>query len=235
MNRVKALGVGLALFNILLWFAVPAIRTAADAAFGRVIERNNPMIINGVQELLVYFDPWLARFVFPVVYTIGLAAIAFLGSSGAGAGQSRPIAVALLLLGFEAVWLFLIAVAVCLRGPNWNLFWPGEAWDPHKVVPLNYINLSDYYWNAWMGRPLEGMHWSLRELPGIGLLAGYFLAGVGLAIFVCWPIRRWPTYGRCLALVLLVQLAAMVPLKMLLRWTFDLKYVIFIPEYFLNV
>jgi hypothetical protein len=32
----------------------------------------------------------------------------------------------------------------------------------------------------------------------------------------------------------LLLLMALLPIKMLLRWTFNLKYIISIPEYFLN-
>jgi hypothetical protein len=42
-------------------------------------------------------------------------------------------------------------------------------------------------------------------------------------------------YWRCLLLVLLVQVAALVPVKVLLYWAFDMKYFIYLPEYSVNV
>jgi len=53
-----------------LWFWVPAIRAFIDQRTGRWADPNNPIILNGVQELLVYFDPLLARVVIPFVYTV---------------------------------------------------------------------------------------------------------------------------------------------------------------------
>jgi hypothetical protein len=36
-------------------------------------------------------------------------------------------------------------------------------------------------------------------------------------------------------LVTLIQFMAALPLKMVLRWTLNLKYIVFIPEYFFNI
>ena len=135
-------------------------------------------------------------------------------------------------MGCEAVWLFLIVVGVFFRGPNWNFFWPGEEWDVHRLVPLNYVNLSEYFW-VWMGQPTENMSWLRREFPGLALAAAYFLAGPVIAISL---FRTTEThYWRLILLVLLLQIMAIVPIKMLLRWLFNLKYVIYIPEHFINV
>ena len=129
----------------------------------------------------------------------------------------------------------LIAVEVFLRGPNWNLFWPGEPWDEYKVMPLNYIDLSEIFWRRWMGRPLEGMPWPLRELPGLLLLGGYLLAGFVVARGLFRWGRRVTPYWRWVVFVLLFQVAALVPLKMACRWAFNLKYWIAIPEYWWNL
>jgi hypothetical protein len=40
---------------------------------------------------------------------------------------------------------------------------------------------------------------------------------------------------RFFLLVTLIQFMASLPLKMVLRWTLNLKYIVFIPEYFLNI
>jgi hypothetical protein len=138
------------------------------------------------------------------------------------------------MIGFEMVWLLLIAVGVFLRGPNWNIFWPGEPWDEHKVVLLRTVNLSDYFWH-WMGRTVHGMPWALRESPGLVLIGGYLLAGVVLAYGLHRVWLRTTPYWRWAVLVLLLELAALVPLKMVSRWVFNVKYWIFIPEYFWNV
>jgi len=229
---VQILGISLALFNVLLWFCVPAIRAFVDETTGRWANPDNPRIMNGVQELLVYFDPWLARGVFPIIFTLGLAVIPFLKKPSDGLAYS--LFVSFLLIGFEMVWLGLIAVAVFLRGPDWNIFWPGEIWQ-HKIVPLNFVDLSDYFWLRWMGQSLEGKPWALRELPGLVLLGGYLLAGSVIAYGLFRMAHRVTPYWRWAVLVLLVEVAALVPIKMACRWVFDLKYWIFIPEHFINV
>jgi hypothetical protein len=235
---VVVLGVTLAVVNVILWFLTPALREAVvDARAGGLPTRDWPQIMTGVQELLVYFDPWLARWVFPFVYTLGLAAIPLLrrpaaNRPGSGPGLAFPFLVAALLVAFEAVWLFLTAVGVFLRGPNWNLFWPDEPWDPHRVVPLNNVNLSDYF---WQGKAAPGMPWYVRELPGLVTLAVYFLAGIAHAWLLFRRTGRTTPFWRWVALLMLIQLAALVPMKMLFRWVFALKYWVFVPEYSVNV
>ena len=55
------------------------------------------------------------------------------------------------LMGFVVLWVTLIVLGTFLRGPNWNFFGPFEAWDVHKTVPLNNVNLSDYIWLLGLG------------------------------------------------------------------------------------
>ena len=40
---------------------------------------------------------------------------------------------------------------------------------------------------------------------------------------------------RFFMLVTLIQFMAALPIKMLLRWTINLKYIVYIPEYFFNI
>ena len=42
-------------------------------------------------------------------------------------------------------------------------------------------------------------------------------------------------FVRFILLVNLLQFMASLPLKMVLRWAFNLKYIVFVPEYFFNV
>jgi hypothetical protein len=122
-----------------------------------------------------------------------------------------------------------------LRGPNWNFFGPFEYWDPHKVLPLTNVNLSEIFWQRWLGTKIEGMHWFQRELPGIILVLIY--------LFFLPPLMaRWMRgffikmgFIRFFILVNLLQFMAALPIKMILRWAFNLKYIVAIPEYFFNI
>ena len=40
---------------------------------------------------------------------------------------------------------------------------------------------------------------------------------------------------RFFLLVTLIQFMAALPIKMILRWTINLKYIVYIPEYFFNI
>lgn len=236
---MRLLGITLAILNVVLWFAVPSIRAFVDQTTGRWSNPNNPQIITGVQELLVYFDPWLALRVFPIVYTAGLAVIPFLKKQSEIRTGSRPVradvvVISLLLIGAEMVWLTLIATEVFLRGPNWNLFWPGETWDEYKLVPLTSLNLSEKFWFL-LGRSMNGMPWAMRELPGLMLVAGYLVGGLVLAYIFFRSSNCKTPYWRWAVLVLLLQIAALVPLKMASRWAFDIKYWIYVPEHFWNI
>lgn len=306
-RRLRALAIVLAVINVVLWFAAPWLRKAWDAVTGRTGPADELLLGTGVQELIVYFDPWLSRVVFPAVYTLGLVAIALLYRPTPLPEQQSPVAnsgtkrVALLLLGFEAVWIFLIGFAILFRGWNWNLISPWGGGELQLVWPTS-LSFSEVFYNVFLGHPGATWPWPLREAPGPLLLTGYFvvgllaarnmaqrtrgvgtfwgsvafliylltplslrklgvvgIAGSGVATSVLLPVltavvavsyltlrlvRKRPSpqtptenmpLRRWIPLVLLVQVAALVPLKMSLYWLFDLRYFIATPEDFANI
>ncbi len=205
-----------------------------------ITQRKRPLqilgIVLGLLNLLLWYavPPWLARGVFPIVYTLGFVVIPFLVKPASDLpARACGIAVAILLLSFEAVWLFLIFVGVFCRGPNWNFYWPWEPWEL-RVELYNPCLLSDYVWIRWFNRS-DAMEWGLRELPGFVLIGGYFLSGFVVARVLYRFTERATRYWRWAVLVIILQLASIVPIKMLLRWLFNIKYVIYLPEYDLNL
>ena len=139
------------------------------------------------------------------------------------------------MFGFLVLWVVLIVLGTFLRGPNWNFFGPFETWDPHKVVPLNNVNLSQMFWLAFNIVPTS-LHWFVRELPGIILVLAYlFLVPLLLAKLWLRPFYVRMGAVRYLILVILLLLMAALPIKMVLRWTMNLKYIVAIPEYFFNI
>ena len=134
------------------------------------------------------------------------------------------------------LWVTLIVLGTFLRGPNWNFFGPFTNWDPHKVDPLNNVNVSQIFWLNWLGRPLEGMNPILRELPGLFLIFVYLvLLPPILAKTVMRGFFIRMGFVRFFLLVTLMQFMAALPIKMVLRWTFNLKYIVFFPEIFFNI
>jgi hypothetical protein len=199
-----------------------------------------PWYFLGLQEMLVYYDPWMAGIVLPLMIIQGLIAIPYIDFNQKGNGYftfaQRKFAVSTFLFGFVVLWCVLIVLGTFLRGPNWNFFGPFEYWDPHKVLPLNNVNLSEYFWLRWLGRSLQGMPIWQRELPGIIVVLAYMLLLPPLlARTVMRPFFIRMGFMRFFLLVTLLQFMAALPIKMVLRWVFNLKYIVAIPEFFFNI
>ncbi|MEW6129096.1 MAG: cytochrome C [Acidobacteriota bacterium] len=96
-----------------------------------------PWYFLGLQEMLVYFDPWIAGVVMPTLILIGLMVFPYVDANPLGSGyytwKQRKIAVGAFLIGF-ATWVALIIIGTFMRGPGWVWFWPGQTWD-HNTVP----------------------------------------------------------------------------------------------------
>lgn len=198
-----------------------------------------PWYFLGLQEMLVYYDPWIAGVLLPTMIILGLCAIPYIDNDPKASGfysyKGRRRGVIIFLFGFWILWVLLIIVGTFLRGPNWNFFGPFEKWDVHKLVPLVNVNLSEFVFIKWLGAGLP-RQWYLRELPGIFLLLIYFtlptfvLAKTVFKKFVA-------AYGGVRFSIYMILLLTMValPIKMYLRWAFNLKYLVAIPEYFFNI
>ncbi len=200
-----------------------------------------PWYFLGLQEMLVYYDPWLAGVVFPSLIIVGLMAIPYIDKNPKGAGyytfNERKLAIVPFLFGFLILWVTLIFLGTFLRGPGWNFFGPFEDWDPHKVVVLNNINLSEYFWVKFLGMGLPPNP-LLRELPGFSLLAFYFIGLPPLLTkksnFLMGLLERLGVARYAVLMFLALSMAAL-PIKMVLRWAFNLKYIVSIPEVFFNI
>lgn len=198
-----------------------------------------PWYFLGLQEMLVYFDPWMAGVVLPTMIIIGLIAMPYIDFNQKGNGyftfRERKFALSTWMYGFVVLWVVLIVLGTFLRGPNWNFFGPFEPWDPHKVVPLNNVQLSELFWLS-LGQVPEQLHWFVRELPGILLVLAYLIALP--PILARTVMRRFFVkmgFARFMILVTLMQFMASLPIKMVLRWTLNLKYIVYIPEFFFNI
>jgi len=133
-----------------------------------------PWYFVGLQELLVYFDPWIAGVVLPTVIIIGLIAIPYVDLNPRGVGswakmrwkragpvpiwypEERPFAVSVFMLGIM-MWFVLIFIGTYCRGPNWEWYWPWEAWSHRRITKMTLKNIP----NLWGGL----------------LLTSYFLLG----------------------------------------------------------
>lgn len=222
LARVEFLAAALVLIALVIWSIM--IDAPLEAPANPMVTPNPakaPWYFLGLQELLVYFDPWIAGVVIPTLIVIGLALIPYLDANEKGTGgyflHSRPFAAAAFLFGFLVLGLGLISLGVFCRGPGWNFFWPWEYWDQNKVSAMTNVNLP--------------------EALGIKSPAGKFTFGalfefgyysLGALSYLIW--RKRPAvqklglirYGM-VSFLFLAMLA--VPLKMVLRIFFNVKYV----------
>lgn len=198
-----------------------------------------PWYFLGLQEMLVYFDPWIAGVLFPTVIMIGFMCIPFIDTNKKGSGyysfRDRKMAVSIFLFFWLVLWIFLISTGTFLRGPNWNFFGPFEYWDPHKVVALTNVNLSDLIFMIWMKKPLPENIF-LREAAGFLIIGAYFgLMPLILAKTLLKGVYEKLGVVRYSIFVILLLMAISLPIKMYLRWIFNIKYIVAIPEFFFNI
>ena len=139
----------------------------------------------------------------------------------------------------------LIFFGTFLRGPNWSFFGPYQFWDLHKQEALNNQDISNIFWNRIMhtARPTRDNNpvgvlpfWLVREWLGFILVAAYFLLVPVLLAYTVFR-RMYENMGgiRYSIMVILLLFMAMMPIKMVLRWLFNMKYFIFLPEFNANL
>ncbi len=198
-----------------------------------------PWYFLGLQEMLVYFDPWLAGVVLPSLIVVGLMAIPYIDTNPKGNGyytfNERKAEITIFLFGFVMLWTSLIVLGTFLRGPNWNFFGPFEYWDIHKLEPLTNVQLSEYVWVRGLGRSLPD-NWFVREFFGLLLTVLYvFVLPVLMARTVCRGYYEKLGATRFYLTAFLFLMMLSLPIKMVTRWLFNLKYIVSIPEFFFNI
>jgi hypothetical protein len=209
-----------------------------------------PWYFLGLQEMLVYFDPWMAGVVYPGLIILGLAAMPFIDTNPKGNGyytiRERPFAITTWLFGFLILWVVLIFFGTFLRGPNWSFFGPYEFWDPHKQEALNNVDISNVWWNWILHRarpnPADYPQYPAALVAIMREWLGFVL--VGAYLFILPVILRFTLFRRMYEqmggirysiMIFLLLLMALMPIKMVLRWLFNLKYFIYMPEFNANL
>jgi hypothetical protein len=184
-----------------------------------------PWYFLGLQEMLVFFDPWHAGVVLPSLIIVGLMVIPYIDINPQGNGYycfaARKFEILTFYLGFHILWVSLIIIGTFLRGPGWNWFWPWERWDPHKVEAMTNVDLPyllgfrDYVAQSICGAVLVGgffvlgtwaMHWAIVRYKGREFM-------------LRWGMPRFFTT----AFLFLNMMATVI--KMVLRHAFNVKYV----------
>jgi hypothetical protein len=180
----------------------------------------------------------MAGVVLPSLIIVGLMAIPYMDNNPEGSGyysyKDRKLSIALFMFGWLVLWVLLIVIGTFLRGPNWNFFGPFEYWDSHKLEALTNVNLSEFIYVKLFNTGLPG-NILLREIWGLLIILGYFMILPPL-LAKTWLKDMYLKMGvaRYSVFIVLIITALTLPIKMYLRWMFNLKYIIAIPEYFFN-
>ena len=171
-----------------------------------------PWYFVGLQELLVYFDPWIAGVMIPGIIIMCLIVIPYLDTNRGGSGgynlSIRKFAVINFIVGF-LMWWILILIGYFFRGPNWQLYWPWESWEQVKEI-------EEHLWNL---NPVAGLI-SLIVYSGLFMLLPRLISRN-------FYIRCG--FARYVIVMLSIALMYFVPIKIFLRLAFGIRYVLVTP------
>ncbi len=194
-----------------------------------------PWYFLGLQELLVYFDPWIAGVVLPTLIIIGLMAIPYLDSEpNKGNGYytfvERRFPILAFLFGFIGLWVVMVIIGTFVRGPGWMWFWPWQRWDPHRVMSQTNVDLNQLL-SHWLNvRALDTP--AAAFIIGFLAITGYYLVTLGGTYRFALK-RQLPDLQLGLARFLikywLFWTMMAIPVKMLLRLLLNIKYVMVTP------
>lgn len=185
-----------------------------------------PWYFLGLQEMLVYFDPWMAGVVLPTLILVGLMVIPYMDTNPLGNGyytyKQRKFAIWTFFFGFIVLWLSMVVIGTFIRGPGWIWFWPGQTWDHNKLIFEANRDLPDMFGiTSMLGKSLFG-----------GAVVGLFalVTALGVHKLFTWNAFNRKIYNR-MSLIQYVLLQfflvtmMLLPAKMVARLIFRIKYV----------
>lgn len=185
-----------------------------------------PWYFLGLQEMLVYFDPWMAGVVLPTLILVGLMVIPYMDTNPLGNGyytyKQRKFAIWTFCFGFIVLWLSMVVIGTFIRGPGWIWFWPGQTWDHNKLIFEANRDLPDMLGiTSMLGKSLFGA-------AVVGLFA--LVTALGVHKLFTWNAFNRKIYKR-MSLIQYVLLQfflvtmMLLPAKMVARLLFRIKYV----------
>ena len=185
-----------------------------------------PWYFLGLQELLVFFDPWLAGMVLPSLIVVGLMVIPYVDINSRGVGywawKERPFAIWTFMFGFFQWWVFII-IGVYFRGLDWAWYWPWDDWTLHKSTSGATLNDMNVILQGW------GMSSTTADWSTYLMTIGYF------AVFLVFPALIWRKFSARLGFARYVTVWGLMallwisPVKVALRLGFNIKYFMITP------
>ena len=186
-----------------------------------------PWYFLGLQELLVFFDPWLAGVVLPGLIIVGLMITPFIDINPKGIGQynyrDRKFAVWTFSFGL-ALWYIFIVVGVYLRGLDWGWYWPWDNWKLHKeAAAVSLIDLEIIM--------MQGLGIAQSTANALTyLITGAFYA-IGFTIPFLFFRKFYDALGfvRYNLMMFFFMTMLLVPFKVMIRLMFNIKYMLITP------
>jgi len=193
-----------------------------------------PWYFLGLQEMLVYFDPWIAGVVLPTFIILGLMAIPYIDVNVKGNGyytfKERSWAILLYCFGFIVLWVSLIVLGTFWRGPGWYFFFPWENWDTHRVVAITNVDFTEKFFNVHTRLADNSLN-PIAVVIGAVIVLGYYSL-----IPLYWLLKKdknellkklGPIRYNVTAFLFITMMA--LPIKMILRIGFNIKYILVTP------
>ncbi len=194
-----------------------------------------PWYFLGLQEMLVYFDPWIAGVLLPGMIIVGLMLIPYLDTRpnvgvGVYSWKGREWQYIFFIGGF-ALWILLIVIGQFFRWGPWAWYWP---WEPREHIKVVAEHLQ---WCPGHKDPPPGMFC----VPGALIYAVYNALAFAYPAWVGWINKKWGrralNYYRQLGLVrflILMFFASwtfFLPVKMFMRLVLKWKYLVVTPYF----
>jgi len=185
-----------------------------------------PWYFLGLQEMLVYFDPWIAGVVMPTLIIVGLMIIPYVDTNPLGAGyytlKQRKWAIATFGFGFLVLWLTMVFIGTFIRGPGWQWFIPGRTWDPNYAPYVVNRDLPDIFHITSI--------WGKTIFGAIAVGIYFAAAGLGFHKLITGSEFNRKIYQRMsllqyMTLQVFLTLMLSLPIKILIRLLFRIKYV----------
>src|SRR6202158_1518382 len=201
-----------------------------------------PWYFLGLQEMLVYFDPWIAGVIMPTLIIVGLMVIPYIDANPLGNGyytyKQRKFAIWTFVFGFIGLWVLMIVIGTFIRGPGWMWFWPGQTWDAQRQEFAVNRNLDQIFGinGAWLAHLMPAANRDYapilgRIIFGIFPVALYFIFGAYGAYLVMnstsftRKIFQRMTLLQIVTTDLFLVLMFSLPVKMIARLVFRIKYI----------
>ena len=189
-----------------------------------------PWYFLGLQEMLVYFDPWIAGVVMPTLIIVGLMAIPFIDENPLGNGyytfKQRKFAILAFSFGFILLWCSMVVIGTLIRGPGWMWFWPGQTWDHNRLVFEVNQDLHEIF---GITGTVPAMIFGFAVLALFAVLSALLVHKLmTLNEFNRKILDRMSLTQYIMMQVLLITMLSL-PAKMIARLVFRIKYVLVTP------